>query len=83
MSRPARPFFIPEARGPLRAVEHVAALLSKEVGSEAVKHVAAPEPSQAGRQGPKLWDMWQRRSPPEQGGRDLKPWEPSRAPEPF
>jgi hypothetical protein len=39
MSRPARPFFIPKAHGPLRAAGHV----------------AASEPFRAGRQGPKPW----------------------------
>jgi hypothetical protein len=52
MSRPARPFFIPKAHGPLRAAGHV----------------AASEPSRAGRQGPKPQDIWQRWSTPEQGG---------------
>jgi hypothetical protein len=41
---------------------------SREVGSGAIGHVAAPEPSSAGRRGPELLDTWRRRSPPEQGG---------------
>jgi hypothetical protein len=31
--------------------------------------VAAPEPSRVGRQDAEPWDTWQRRSPPEKGGR--------------
>jgi hypothetical protein len=53
MPRPARPFFIPEAHGPLRAAGHV----------------TASEPSRVGRQGPKPRGTWQRRSSPEQRGR--------------
>jgi hypothetical protein len=45
------------------------AFLSREVGSRAAGHVAAPEPSSAGRPGPGLWDTWRRRSLPQQGGR--------------
>jgi hypothetical protein len=43
-------------------------LLSGEVGSRATGHVAAPEPSLVGRWGLELPDMWQHRSPPQQGG---------------
>jgi hypothetical protein len=53
MPRLARPFFIPEARRLLRATVHV----------------VVSEPSRTGRRGPEPWDTWQRRSPPEQGGR--------------
>jgi hypothetical protein len=47
----------------------IGALLSREAGSEAVGHKAAPEPSRAGRQGSEPRGTWQCRSPPEQGGR--------------
>jgi hypothetical protein len=40
-----------------------------EVGSGAVRHMAALEPSRARRWGPQSCDTWQHRSPPEQGGR--------------
>jgi hypothetical protein len=53
IGRPGKHFFILEVCGPQRVVGHV----------------AAPEPSQAGRQSLVLWDTWQCRSPPEQGGR--------------
>jgi hypothetical protein len=52
MPRPAKPFFIPEAHDPQRAMGHV----------------AAPGPSRAGRRGPELRGTWQHRSPPEKGG---------------
>jgi hypothetical protein len=45
------------------------ALPSMEAGSGVMGHVAAPEPSRVGRQGPEPCDTWQHRSPPEQGGR--------------
>jgi putative intracellular protease/amidase len=33
--------------------------MSREVGYGAAVGMAAPEPSLAGRWGPKLWDVWQ------------------------
>jgi hypothetical protein len=45
------------------------ALPSREAGSRAMVHVAAPEPSLAGRWGSKPLDTWQGRSPTWQGGR--------------
>jgi hypothetical protein len=48
MPRSVRPFFISEARSPLRAVGHM----------------AASEPSRVGRQGLKPRGTWQRRNPP-------------------
>jgi hypothetical protein len=44
-------------------------LSSREAGSGAAGHVAAPEPSRAGRWGPESRGTWQHRNPPEQGGR--------------
>jgi hypothetical protein len=51
-------FFILKAHGPLRVARHVIAPeplpptpLSREAGSRAMGHVAAPEPSRIGRQG--------------------------------
>jgi hypothetical protein len=49
---PAMPFFILDSRG-----------LRRPTG-----HVAAPEPSSAGRRRPKSRGTWQRRSPPQRGG---------------
>jgi hypothetical protein len=46
----------------------VGALPSREAGSGAVGHMAAPEPSRAGRQGLEPWATWQQWSHPEQGG---------------
>jgi hypothetical protein len=34
----------------------------------AAGHVAAPEPTSAGRQGPEPYDIWQRQSPSQSGG---------------
>jgi hypothetical protein len=45
------------------------ALPSREVGYDVMGHVAALDPSRAGRQDPEPWDTWQRWSPSEQGGR--------------
>jgi hypothetical protein len=44
------------------------AYLSKEVGFGATGYVAAPELTSSKRRGPKLRDMWQRRSSSQQGG---------------
>jgi hypothetical protein len=49
--------------------DSVRALSSREAGSGAARHVAAPEPSQARRQDPEPRDTWQCRSHPEQGGK--------------
>jgi hypothetical protein len=49
--------------------ESVGALPSREAWSRAVRYMELSEPSQARRQGLKPQDTWQRRSPPEQGGR--------------
>jgi hypothetical protein len=49
MPMQASPFFIPEAHGPLRAAGHM----------------AASEPSRAGRWGPEPRDTWQCQNPPE------------------
>jgi hypothetical protein len=52
-------------RGPeLRTHGGTKAIPSWEAGSEAVGHMVAPEPSLAGRRGPKLWDTCQHWSPP-------------------
>jgi hypothetical protein len=51
--RPARFFFMLETRGPYGPVGHV----------------AAPEPTLARRRGPEPQDTWQRRSPPQSGGK--------------
>jgi hypothetical protein len=53
IGRSAKPFFTLEVCGPHRVVGHV----------------AVPEPSRVGRRCPVPWDIWQRWSPPEQGGR--------------
>jgi hypothetical protein len=53
IGRSGKPIFILEVCGPQRATEHMAAV----------------EPSRAGRWAPVPWDMWQRQSPPEQEGR--------------
>jgi hypothetical protein len=45
-------------RGSVRAIPN------REVGSEAIRRIPAPEPTLAGRQGLKPWDAWQLRSPP-------------------
>jgi hypothetical protein len=59
MPRPTKPFFIPEARGPQRAVGHM----------------VAPEPSQVGRRSPKPRGTWQCRSPSSREGRQgTEPW---------
>jgi hypothetical protein len=42
--------------------------LSREVRSRIIGHVAATEPTSAGRRGPEPWDMWQRQSLPQPGG---------------
>jgi hypothetical protein len=42
--------------------------LSREVRSGAVGHVAAPEPTSAGRQGPEPEDTWQGQGPPQPRG---------------
>jgi hypothetical protein len=52
-----------------RARSGTGALPNSEEGSEAMVHVAAPEPSLAGRRGPDTLNTWQLRSPPWQGGR--------------
>jgi hypothetical protein len=39
--------------------DSVGAHLSKEARFRTVEHVAVPEPTSAGRRGPKLRDMWQ------------------------
>jgi hypothetical protein len=44
------------------------ALLNREVGFGTVGHVAAPEPSRAGRRDLVPWDTWQCRRSLEQGG---------------
>jgi hypothetical protein len=44
------------------------ALLGMEVRFRAIGHVAALEPTSAGRQGLELQDMWQHRSSPQYGG---------------
>jgi hypothetical protein len=43
----------------------IGALLNGEAGSEAVEHMAAPEPTLAGRRGPVLVDTCWHRSPPQ------------------
>jgi hypothetical protein len=50
-------------------VAEVAALefSPQEAESGAMEHVEAPEPTSAGKRGPKLSDTWQRRSSPQQG----------------
>jgi hypothetical protein len=42
----------------------VGAIPNREAGSEAVGRALAPEPTLAGRRGPKSWDAWQHWSPP-------------------
>jgi hypothetical protein len=62
----------PEQGGRVRscgARGSVGALPSKEAGSSAAGHVTALEPSRAKRRGLELRSTWQRRNPPEQGGR--------------
>jgi hypothetical protein len=39
------------------------AVANREAGFGAMGHVAASEPSLAGRQGCEPWDVWQHRSP--------------------
>jgi hypothetical protein len=58
-----------EGRAPNRGTrDSTKAYLSKEVRSEAARHVAAPELTSSRRRGPKLRDMWQHRSSSQQGG---------------
>jgi hypothetical protein len=61
IGRLAKPFYILKACSPLKATGHMVAgaLLSSEAGSRATRHVTAPEPSRAERQGLEQWDMWQ------------------------
>jgi hypothetical protein len=64
----ARPFFIPAVHSSLggRGIRgSTRALLSERRGRG---HVAAPEPTSAGRRGPEPWDTWRLRGPPLQGG---------------
>jgi hypothetical protein len=58
IGRPAKPFSILEVCDPQRYVGHV----------------AAPDPSHAGRWDSEPQGTWQRRSPPEQGGGGLDLW---------
>jgi hypothetical protein len=62
--RAAKPFFIPMVHSSLRAVGHVVPPeLSPRGGGRAMRHVAALEPSHAGRQGPEPRGTWQHRRP--------------------
>jgi hypothetical protein len=65
----ARPFFIPVVCSPLEAVGYVAAPELSSRGGEvrAMGHVAASEPTSAGRQGPELKNAWRRQSSTQQG----------------
>jgi hypothetical protein len=47
------------------ACDSIRALLSRETGSRAVRHMTASELSQVGRRGPKPRDTWQHRSRPQ------------------
>jgi hypothetical protein len=72
MPRAAKPFFIPVANSPLRAVvKHgsARALPYGDTRSGAKGHVVASELTSTGRQGLELRDMWQHQSPPQQGDR--------------
>jgi hypothetical protein len=53
IDRSARFFFMLETHGP----------------QGAVGHVAAPKPTPVGRRGPEPQDTWQRRNPPQSGGK--------------
>jgi hypothetical protein len=55
-----------EARS--KAKEYVAAPKLSSRGRRARGHVTAPEPTSAGRRGPEMRNMWQRRSSTKQGG---------------
>jgi hypothetical protein len=62
---------LPSQEGKARSREThggIGAHLSKEARSESARHVAMPEPTSTGRQGPGSRDTWQRQSPPLQGG---------------
>jgi hypothetical protein len=58
----ARPFFIPVIHSPLRAVGYVVAPKLSSREGEVGGHVTASEPTSTGKRGPKLRNMWQRRS---------------------